>query len=64
MYVNQPWTIRVTPASPPLPTRMRYRKPGAGQKGLSVAFDRPPTRGYDLIIRAQGDVGMAGVAID
>ncbi|MDT5298505.1 MAG: methylmalonyl-CoA mutase, partial [Mycobacterium sp.] len=36
-----------------------------GQKGLSVAFDLPTHRGYDSDHpRVQGDVGMAGVAID
>src|SRR6185295_13981223 len=37
----------------------------AGQKGLSVAFDLATHRGYDSDHpRVQGDVGMAGVAID
>jgi methylmalonyl-CoA mutase len=36
----------------------------AGQKGLSVAFDLATHRGYDSDPRVQGDVGMAGVAID
>lgn len=37
----------------------------AGQQGLSVAFDLATHRGYDSDdLRVQGDVGMAGVAID
>src|SRR5699024_8520178 len=41
------------------------RNLAAGQKGLSVAFDLATHRGYDSDNpRVQGDVGMAGVAID
>lgn len=41
------------------------RNLAAGQKGLSVAFDLATHRGYDSDHpRVQGDVGMAGVAID
>ena len=37
----------------------------AGQQGLSVAFDLPTHRGYDSDNQlAEGDVGMAGVAVD
>lgn len=37
----------------------------AGQQGLSVAFDLATHRGYDSDnVRVEGDVGMAGVAID
>jgi len=37
----------------------------AGQQGLSVAFDLPTHRGYDSDNSlAEGDVGMAGVAVD
>ena len=37
----------------------------AGQQGLSVAFDLPTHRGYDSDNPlAEGDVGMAGVAVD
>ncbi len=37
----------------------------AGQQGLSVAFDLATHRGYDSDNpRVEGDVGMAGVAID
>lgn len=36
-----------------------------GQQGLSVAFDLATHRGYDSDNpRVQGDVGMAGVAVD
>ena len=43
-----------------------YRKNLAGgQQGLSIAFDLPTHRGYDSDHeRVQGDVGMAGVAVD
>jgi len=38
---------------------------GAGQTGLSVAFDLPTQMGYDSDHRmAEGEVGRAGVAID
>ena len=45
--------------------RLLPPQPGAGQKGLSVAFDLATHRGYDSDHpRVAGDVGMAGVAID
>ena len=41
------------------------RNLAAGQQGLSVAFDLATHRGYDSDNpRVEGDVGMAGVAID
>src|SRR5690606_19051415 len=41
------------------------RNLAAGQKGLSVAFDLATHRGYDSDHpRVEGDVGMAGVAVD
>jgi methylmalonyl-CoA mutase len=41
------------------------RNLAAGQKGLSIAFDLATHRGYDSDHpRVEGDVGMAGVAID
>lgn len=41
------------------------RNLAAGQQGLSVAFDLATHRGYDSDHpRVEGDVGMAGVAID
>ena len=67
MYVNQPWTIRQYAGfSTAADSNAFYRRNlAAGQKGLSVAFDLATHRGYDSDHpRVQGDVGMAGVAID
>ncbi|GAA4814039.1 methylmalonyl-CoA mutase [Tomitella cavernea] len=67
MYVNQPWTIRQYAGfSTAAESNAFYRRNlKAGQKGLSVAFDLATHRGYDSDHpRVQGDVGMAGVAID
>src|ERR1700726_879929 len=67
MYVNQPWTIRQYAGfSTAAESNAFYRRNlAAGQKGLSVAFDLATHRGYDSDPpRVQGDVGMAGVAID
>jgi methylmalonyl-CoA mutase len=67
MYVNQPWTIRQYAGfSTAKDSNAFYRRNlAAGQKGLSVAFDLATHRGYDSDHpRVQGDVGMAGVAID
>ncbi len=67
MYVNQPWTIRQYAGfSTAEDSNAFYRRNlAAGQKGLSVAFDLATHRGYDTDHpRVQGDVGMAGVAID
>jgi len=67
MYVNQPWTIRQYAGfSTAAESNAFYRRNlAAGQKGLSVAFDLATHRGYDSDQpRVQGDVGMAGVAID
>jgi methylmalonyl-CoA mutase len=67
MYVNQPWTIRQYAGfSTAADSNAFYRRNlSAGQKGLSVAFDLATHRGYDSDHpRVQGDVGMAGVAID
>src|SRR5712664_150393 len=67
MYVNQPWTIRQYAGfSTAEDSNAFYRRNlAAGQKGLSVAFDLATHRGYDSDHpRVQGDVGMAGVAID
>lgn len=67
MYVTQPWTIRQYAGfSTAEKSNAFYRKNlAAGQKGLSVAFDLATHRGYDSDNeRVQGDVGMAGVAID
>ena len=67
MYTTQPWTIRQYAGfSTAAESNAFYRRNlAAGQKGLSVAFDLPTHRGYDSDHpRVQGDVGMAGVAID
>ena len=67
MYVNQPWTIRQYAGfSTAEDSNAFYRRNLAqGQKGLSIAFDLATHRGYDSDHpRVQGDVGMAGVAID
>ena len=67
MYVNQPWTVRQYAGfSTAHDSNAFYRRNlAAGQKGLSVAFDLATHRGYDSDHpRVQGDVGMAGVAID
>src|SRR6187397_732232 len=67
MYVRNPWTIRQYAGfSTAEDSNAFYRRNlAAGQKGLSVAFDLATHRGYDSDHpRVQGDVGMAGVAID
>ncbi|MDR2895936.1 MAG: methylmalonyl-CoA mutase [Propionibacteriaceae bacterium] len=67
MYVNQPWTIRQYAGfSTAEESNAFYRRNlAAGQKGLSIAFDLATHRGYDSDNpRVQGDVGMAGVAVD
>ena len=67
MYVNQPWTVRQYAGfSTASESNAFYRRNlSQGQKGLSVAFDLATHRGYDSDHpRVQGDVGMAGVAID
>ena len=67
MYVQQPWTVRQYAGfSTAEESNAFYRRNlGAGQKGLSVAFDLATHRGYDSDHpRVAGDVGMAGVAID
>src|SRR3712207_3791769 len=58
--------IRRPPRSTLFPYTTLFRSNlAAGQKGLSVAFDLATHRGYDSDHpRVQGDVGMAGVAID
>ena len=67
MYVNRPWTIRQYAGYSTAKESNEFYKKNlkAGQKGLSVAFDLPTHRGYDSDhTRVEGDVGMAGVAID
>ena len=58
-----PWTSRSHVFA--LGPQSRRAGPGAGQQGLSVAFDLATHRGFDSDHeRVVGDVGMAGVAID
>ena len=67
MYTGRPWTIRQYAGfSTAEESNAFYRRNlGAGQKGLSVAFDLATHRGYDSDHpRVHGDVGKAGVAID
>src|SRR5690625_5465965 len=67
MYAVRPWTIRQYAGfSTAEESNAFYRRNlAAGQKGLSVAFDLATHRGYDSDNpRVQGDVGMAGVAMD
>src|SRR5438876_2984372 len=67
MYRGRPWTMRQyagfgTAES----TNQRFKfLLGAGQTGLSCAFDLPTQMGYDSDHpRAEGEVGKVGVAID
>ncbi|WP_091740092.1 methylmalonyl-CoA mutase [Phenylobacterium immobile] len=67
MYATNPWTVRQYAGfSTAEDSNAFYRRNlAAGQKGLSIAFDLATHRGYDSDHpRVQGDVGMAGVAID
>ncbi|CAG2101666.1 unnamed protein product [Medioppia subpectinata] len=67
MYAQKPWTIRQYAGFSTVEESNKFYKENikAGQQGLSVAFDLATHRGYDSDdIRVQGDVGMAGVAID
>ncbi len=67
MYASRPWTIRQYAGfSTAEESNAFYRRNlAAGQKGLSIAFDLATHRGYDSDHpRVEGDVGMAGVAID
>ena len=67
MYVSRLWTIRQYAGfSTAEESNAFYRRNlEGGQKGLSVAFDLATHRGYDSDNpRVEGDVGMAGVAID
>jgi methylmalonyl-CoA mutase len=67
MYTQRPWTIRQYAGFSTVEESNQFYKENikAGQQGLSVAFDLPTHRGYDSDNPlAEGDVGMAGVAID
>lgn len=67
MYTQRPWTIRQYAGFSTVEESNKFYKANikAGQQGLSVAFDLATHRGYDSDNpRVEGDVGMAGVAID
>ena len=67
MYKTRPWTIRQYGGfSTAEESNAFYRRNlEDGQRGISVAFDLAPHRGYDSDHpRVAGDDGMAGVAID
>ena len=67
MYTGRPWTVRQYAGFSTVEESNKFYKENlkAGQQGLSVAFDLPTHRGYDSDHpRVEGDVGMAGVAID
>jgi methylmalonyl-CoA mutase len=67
MYVGRPWTVRQYAgfSTAEESNRFFHRNLGAGQTGLSVAFDLPTHRGFDSDHPSvAGDVGLAGVAID
>ena len=67
MYRGRPWTIRQYAgfaSAEETNERFRYLL-GAGQTGLSMAFDLPTQLGYDSDDpRSAGEVGRTGVAID
>jgi methylmalonyl-CoA mutase, N-terminal domain len=67
MYRDRLWTMRQYAgfgSAEETNARFRYLL-GAGQTGLSVAFDLPTQMGYDSDHpRASGEVGRVGVAID
>ncbi len=67
MYRGRPWTMRQYAGfGTAEETNERFRSLlGAGQTGLSVAFDLPTQMGYDSDHpMATGEVGKVGVAID
>lgn len=67
MYTYRPWTIRQYAGFSTAEESNKFYRANlaAGQQGLSVAFDLATHRGYDSDnVRVEGDVGMAGVAID
>ena len=67
MYTGRPWTMRQYAGfGNAAESNARYKQLlGAGQTGLSVAFDLPTQMGYDSDDPiASGEVGKVGVAID
>ncbi len=67
MYRSRPWTMRqYSGFGSAAETNERFHfLLGAGQTGLSCAFDLPTQMGYDSDHpRSEGEVGKVGVAID
>jgi methylmalonyl-CoA mutase N-terminal domain/subunit len=67
MYRSRPWTMRqYSGFGSAAETNQRFHfLLGAGQTGLSCAFDLPTQMGYDSDHpRSEGEVGKVGVAID
>ena len=67
MYRTRPWTMRqYSGFGTAAETNQRFHfLLGAGQTGLSCAFDLPTQMGYDSDHpRSEGEVGKVGVAID
>ena len=67
MYTHRPWTVRQYAGFATAEESNTFYRANlaAGQTGVSVAFDLATHRGYDSDNeRVQGDVGMAGVAVD
>jgi len=67
MYRGRLWTMRMFAGfGTPEQTNARFKYLLAqGQTGLSTAFDFPTLMGYDSdSLRALGEVGMCGVAVD
>jgi methylmalonyl-CoA mutase N-terminal domain/subunit len=67
MYRSRPWTMRqYSGFGTAAETNERFHfLLGAGQTGLSCAFDLPTQMGYDSDHpRSEGEVGKVGVAID
>ncbi|WP_420453049.1 acyl-CoA mutase large subunit family protein [Ilumatobacter sp.] len=67
MYTGRLWTMRqYSGFGSAAQTNERFKfLLGAGQTGLSCAFDLPTQMGYDSdAARAEGEVGKVGVAID
>ena len=67
MYRSRPWTMRqYSGFGSAAETNQRFHfLLGAGQTGLSCAFDLPTQMGYDSDhARSEGEVGKVGVAID
>jgi methylmalonyl-CoA mutase N-terminal domain/subunit len=67
MYRGKVWTMRQFAGfGGPEETNARFKYLlGAGQTGLSTAFDLPTLMGYDSDNpKSHGEVGVCGVAID